>query len=122
MRACVWKILLEGISKYTNNTHHHHPTPSLHHSLLQTGREYYRTASGRFGPATERCTLLSAAFVRGGWLVTGTDSGSLLQWDAAQDRQLGKCVRVSRGGGSGKSLRRSRLCTRNHFWVDSVLV
>ncbi|KIZ02878.1 hypothetical protein MNEG_5085, partial [Monoraphidium neglectum] len=58
------------------------------------GREFYRTTQGRWASASDRADIHSATFLRGGWLVTGTSGGRLLQWDASETRGgLGRCVR-----------------------------
>ncbi|KAI8462529.1 MAG: hypothetical protein J3K34DRAFT_500007 [Monoraphidium minutum] len=61
----------------------------------EAGREYYSTAQGRWPSPEQRADVTSAAFLRGGWLVTGGGGGQLMQWDASYARgALGRCVRV----------------------------
>lgn len=72
-------------------------TPVSSPSILtqtQDGVPELSVTPGRFGMA-EKDDVMAAAFVTGGWLVTGTRGGRLLQWDASRRRgAMGRCVRV----------------------------
>jgi hypothetical protein len=74
----------------------HPPPPALLSAPpRQSGREFFRTTQGQWASPSDRADITSAAFLRGGWLVTGATGGRLLQWDASDARGcLGRCVRV----------------------------
>ena len=67
------------------------------------GGPAYTATLAKFAPKAQVADVFSAAFIDADTLVTGSESGELLTWDATGKRgRLGCCIRVVKAHGPGK--------------------